>query len=1142
MATASFNACVQILFNKKQGWEGTLDLSIWLQGLGLEHYESLFRQQEIDLDILPELGEQDLKSLGLPLGPRKKLLRALAQQDGIATAQSRSAPSQEDEDGPSQGTRAERRQITVMFCDLVGSSSLAARLDPEEMRQVIRQYHKACAQVIKRWDGHIASYMGDGIMVYFGWPRVHEDDGERAVRAALEIISGGLMLYPDMTEKLSCRIGIATGLVVVGDTSDETWEEAAFGETPNLAARLQSLAHPDTVVISPHTRRLLGGLFELADLGLHELKGFSQNLHIWEVAGESDVRSRFEAMHGYQPTPLVGRTSEMELLLNRLALAKNGEGQVVLLTGPPGIGKSRLIGALVERLGQEKFHRLQYHCSPYHTNSALHPVIESLKHAAGMTSEEPEELKLQRLEEMVQKTHADSAQVVPLLASLLAVPFAPPYSSLELSADAKKARIFEFLFEQIAGLSKSCPVIMVLEDSHWLDPTSAEFFSQIADRLQHLPVLLLATSRSHEPAQIGSHAHLTSISLTRLSRKEVVTMIRRVSGERQLPQEVIQHILVKTDGIPFFIEELTKMLLEMNYPQHREEGQNAAYQADLLSIPSTLQDLLMARLDRDPVVKELAQIGAVIGREFTYDLIAQLAPYQEPVLLDITQQLMDSDLVITRGTPPEASFRFKHAFIQDTAYKSLLRSRRQQLHARLADILLEDFPELVAEQPELVAQHFTEGKRTREALLYWKKAGLLASERSSASEAAAHFQNALDCLADLPESEPRDHEELELLTLLGSSLISTQGAGAKTVATAHEKAAELARKLGVRTAAVPIFQGLRLHFQERADLKTASEMANRLMETVSDQCAPRHQLEAYRASAVVAYFAGDFVQAHDLVSRGLDNYANQAAQDLGPCYENDACMTCAAYRGRALLQLGYLDQAVDWTRHAQIYAENAAHTMSYVEAMTWRAEVAFERGDYSKACEFADSALQTATRYGLPLWAGLAVVLGGSARFSLGERNAGITQIREGIARLDGKNQKLLMLHSQILLLKALAEDGRTTEGLELAERIESELEGTAVGHLDANLRRLQGELYLAQQNEPLETAENLLRDSMTVAGHQQARLLELRAANRLANLWIRQGRFRQAQQLLQPLHDWFTEGGETEDVKRAAAYLSKLS
>ncbi|MFD1380520.1 ATP-binding protein [Fodinicurvata halophila] len=928
---------------------------------------------------------------------------------------------------------------------------------------------------------------------------------------------------------------------MVGEvTRNGRLDEAAIGETPNLAARLQAVAHPGAVVISPHTQRLLGGLFELTDLGNHEIKGFSRDIRVWEVAGESSVESRFQALRGVCPTPMIGRSVEMDLLLDRWQQSKGGEGQVVLLTGLPGLGKSRLIHALLDALSEESYQHLQYHCSPYHTNSALHPVVDALKRASTLKSDEPNELKVERLEQLARRTHEDISQAVPLLASLLSVPCEPKYAPLSLSADAQKAYTFDLLIEQITNMAAKQPVLTVLEDAHWLDPSSRELFSQIADCIQTLPVLLLVTSRNHEPGQIGAHAHLTSLSLNSLTRRQVAAMIREVSGSQELPPEIVDHIQAKTDGIPLFIEELTKMLLKTDVLKPTRNGFSESTADRLHLIPTTLQDLLMARLESLPDAKELAQVGAVIGREFSYDFLSRLAPYSGTQLQEAAFHLIGSELVISHGTPPEATFRFRHAFIQEAAHESLLKSRRRELHAKLADILITQHRDLAKEQPEVIAQHLVEGDRPEEATEYWRRAGLLASRLSSASEAAVHFRKALEQLHQLPPNDAREEMELELLTLLGSSLVSIKGAGAAEVASIHERAAALYKRLEQPAKATPILQGLRLHFQERADLKTATAMAAELMLAASETTDPSTHLEAHRAKGVVSFFAGDFQQAYELTSSGLDSYEGQLHED-SPRYENDARMTCAAYAGRALFRLGYADSAVDWMKRAVTYAEAASHTMSYVEAMTWSTEIALYRGDYDTALKHADTSLETAKRHGLPLWTGLAVAMGGSACFFLGNRENGIARLREGVARLDGDNQKLLMFHCWILLLQALIADGQLAEGAELADRLEREMGGTGVSYLDAQLSHLRGELYLRGDEPDPGLAESYLEKALAIAHRQGARALELPARLRLSELWLQQGQSRRARQLLEPLYTSFDEGKETEIMGRAAQQLMQM-
>ena len=678
-----------------------MDISAWLRELGLERYDQAFQKGEIDPALLPELTDADLKELGIPLGPRKRLLKAIS-----ALATGTEPPSAQE----ARRTEAERRQLTVMLVDLVGSTALSARLDPEEMREVIRAYQNAAAGEILRYEGHVAKFMGDGVLAYFGWPKAHEDEAERAVRAGLAIAGAVPTLVTPAGEALTARIGIATGLVVVGDFIGEgaAREESVIGDTPNLAARIQALAEPGGVVVSDATRRLVGSLFDLRDLGPRQLKGFAAPVHAFAVERERAVEDRFAAHQSGAPLPLVGRDQELALLLDRWRLAKGSEGQAVLLAGEPGIGKSRIVLALRERLRAEPRTSVRYNCSPFHANSALHPAIEQLARAAGFAPEDDTATKLARLEALVARA-ATPDDVLPYLIDLIGLPPDGRHALPPLTPQEKKARTFRALLAQLEGLAGQRPVLLVLEDAHWCDPTTLEFFDRVVERVAALPVLLVVTFRPEFRPPWAGHAHVTSLALSRLGRAEAGAIVAEVAGGQALPGELFDAIVGRTDGVPLFVEELTKAVLEGGLLREAEGRLELAGPVPPLAIPATLSDSLLARLDRLAPVKEVAQVGAVIGREFGRALLAAVAGTDERGLTDALDRLVAAGLIFRRGARAEPLYAFKHALVQDAAYQSLLKSRRQQLHARVAEALEAGDAGEGDTPPEILAHHLTGG-------------------------------------------------------------------------------------------------------------------------------------------------------------------------------------------------------------------------------------------------------------------------------------------------------------------------------------------------------------------------------------------------------------------------------------------------
>jgi len=774
---------VSCAFRKSKPPGEAVDISTWLRGLDLVQYEPIFRENAIDVEILPELTETDLEKLGVVLGHRKRMLRAIAALEAHPPAPPPTAAPRAE--------AAERRQLTVMFCDLVGSTALSTRFDPEDLREIVGDYHRAVADTVARFDGFVAKYMGDGVLIYFGYPRAHEDDAERAVRAGLAVIEavGKLPAHED----LRVRLGIATGLAVVGDLigAGAAQERGVVGETPNLAARLQAQAAPGTLVIGEATRRQIGGLFDLADLGPQALAGFAEPQPAWLVIGESGMLSRFEALRS-GTTPLVGREEEVELLVRRWQQAKSDEGRVVLISGEPGIGKSRLTAVLSEHIRSEPHTRLRYFCSPHHQDSALYPFIAQLERAAGFARDDAVEDKLGKLRALLAPGMRDDDDIA-LLSELLSLPSSA--ADLNLSPQRKREKLFEALLGQLEAEARHRPVLMVFEDAHWIDPTSRELLDLTVDRVRRLPVLVVITFRPEFQPPWGGRSQVTNLALNRLGERDGEALVQILAGNAALAPEIVAEIVERTDGVPLFVEELTKAVLESAGQGDRVAAVLATTSLAALSVPATLHASLMARLDRlGPAAKEIAQISAVLGREFAYELIEPVAHRPEKELQAALDQLGGAGLLFCRGTVPHASYLFKHALVQDAAYSTLLRGRRQELHVRVAAALEEHFADLVERQPELLAHHLTAAGDTERAVEQWLKAGQHAAARLAYLEAIAHFERGLGLLHSLPEGPVRNGREIELQLALGLCLFTAKGA--VTAKLPYMRALDLAERGG----------------------------------------------------------------------------------------------------------------------------------------------------------------------------------------------------------------------------------------------------------------------------------------------------------------------------------------------------------
>src|SRR6516165_10168177 len=738
----------------------------WLESIGLTEYAQRFSENAVDFSTLRDLTDQDLKELGVLLGHRRKLLRAIAELDvtsAIATTPPPTKPEREPLD------EAERRYLTVMFCDLAGSTALSTRLDPGDIWRVVASYQAAIGAVIGRYQGMIAQYMGDGVLAYFGYPVAHEDSAVQAVRAALEIVDAVASLRIDVSTALQARIGIATGTVVMNEllVNEIPAEKAIVGETPNLAARLQALAEPGTVLICPSTRQVTGGYFNYRDLGQLSLKGFAQPISASQVLGMSGVESRFEAMHASRLPPLFGREEEMDLLLRRWRQATQEEGRVVVLTGEPGIGKSHIAVALNERLQSESHITLRYFCSAHHTHSAFSPFVNQLERAAGFKHNDSPAQKLAKLNALLSPS-TDDPEHVAVLANLLALPADDRYRLQDLTPQKRKEKTFEALLDQFDALAARQPVLIIFEDVQWIDPTSLELLAATVEHVPQLRALLLVTARPQFMPPWPSYPHLTTIALTRLGRRDGTALVLGVTGGKTLPKEVMDQILAHTVGVSLFIEELTKMVLESGLLRERDGEYVLEGPLPPLAIPTTLQASLTARLDRLSPVREVAQVGAVAGREFHYELLNAVAGLPKQKLDEALDQLVRSELIFCRGQIPNAIYTFKHALVRDAAYAGLLKSRRVHFHAAIAKALEQQFHDVMQTQPEILAYHYTEAGNYESALHYWYAAGKQSSARSAHNEAVSHLKQGLKQIPNIDDPMLRNKSELLLQTSLAN--------------------------------------------------------------------------------------------------------------------------------------------------------------------------------------------------------------------------------------------------------------------------------------------------------------------------------------------------------------------------------------
>jgi class 3 adenylate cyclase/predicted ATPase len=1087
-----------------------LDIRAWLRELDLERYAEAFVANEIDADILPRLTADDLKDLGVALvGHRRRMLDAIASLRAAGTLDT-SDPAVSStlaaiSDSETVRLAAERRQLTVLFVDLVGSTALSARLDPEAMGELIRTYQKKVAEEVGRFEGHVAKYMGDGVLAYFGWPNAHEDDAERAVRAGLAITGSIAGLEAPDGGRLAARVGIATGLVVVGELvgDQEARERAVVGETPNLAARLQVLAAPGTVVISQATRRLVGGLFALADLGPKRLKGFAGPLAAFRVEGEGRAEGRFEALHGGRLTPLVGREHELGILLERWAWARDGDGQVVLLSGEPGIGKSRLLRALRERLGDEPYTPLSLYCSSYHSNSALYPVIIQLGRAARLDRDDPSEAQLAKLEALLEPSSERLREVLPLIAALLGVPTGDRYPALALTPEVQKRRTLHALVDQLAALAARQPVLALYEDVHWFDPSTLELLGLVIERIPHLRVLALITFRPEFQPPWTGQAHVTTLAMSRLGRRQGADLVARVTGDKPLPAAIVEQIVARTDGVPLFVEELTKTVLESGLL--REAGDHYELSGPLppLAIPATLHDSLMARLDRLAPVKEVAQIGAVIGREFSHALLAAVAPMSPNLLGDALEQLVASELVFRRGTPPEATYTFKHALVQDAAYQSLLKSRRQQLHARIAEALEQRFPDIDETHPEVLAQHLTDAGLAERAISYWRRAGELAAARSANVEAIAHLNKGLE-LVGTPSGAPEHLEnELALRLAIGGPLISLKGHPAPEVERNYSRAWELCDLLGRSAELFSVLRGLWNYHMVRAELQQADELSSRLVVLAEQPGTPIHRALARRARASTLFYLGRFAESAAAAAEGIAiDDAVAAWEDPAHflVYTERAGVVCRLYSAWSRWHLGLPDDALRTVEAGLALGQRVAHVHTLGFALNWASLIHNLRREFALAERRAVAGIELAREYGLSQWLAQATIYRGAALVGLGEQAEGIAQLQAGRTAWHRTAARVLDTQWLGFIADAYVQSGQLDEALAALDRAVEISAATGENHHKAELFRLRGSVMAGRGK--LAEAASALQQAVEIARRQQAKSLELRAATSLARLW----------------------------------------
>jgi class 3 adenylate cyclase/tetratricopeptide (TPR) repeat protein len=1039
---------------------------------------------------------------------------------------------------------AERRQLTVMFCDLTDSTRLSGQLDPEDLRDVIRAYQSTSAEVIERYDGYIAQHLGDGLMVYFGWPQAHEDDAQRAVHAGVGMIQdmGDLntRLEQDKGVRLAVRIGIHTGPVVIGEMGGGgRHEQLALGETINIAARLEGIAVPNTVVVSETTYRLVEGYFACDDLGTHTLKGVETPMRTYRVRQATGVQGRLDVAMTRGLTPFVGRESEVSLLLERWQQVKEGQGQIVLLRGEAGIGKSRLLHVLQEHVADVPSTRLACRSSPYYQHTALYPITDLLQRLLGWRQDNTPAQRLQTLEHLLRPYRLPLADTVPLLAALLSLPLpAERYAPLQLTPQRQRQKTLETLVAMLLEQAERQPLLFILEDLHWTDPTTLEWLTLVIEQAPTASLLVVATCRPEFEPPWCFYSHCAAIALNRFSRAQIEAMVQGITGGKTVDATIIQHLREKTDGVPLYVEEMTKAILESGVLQKTHGHYELPAPLTSLAIPMTLQDSLMARLDRLETSKGIAQLGATLGRQFTYELLKAVSSLDELALWRRLVELVEAELLYQRGSLPQATFTFKHALIQETAYQSILRSTRQQHHQRIAQVLIEQFPHVAETQPELVATHYSKAGLAKQAIPYYLQAGKRASGRSAHAEAIVHLTEGLDLLKILPESPERVQQEMMCELARGVSLGATKGYGAPEVEQTYARARQLCRCLDDATQRIPVLLGLSTFYQFRAALPEALELGEQALKLAQKHEPGFIASAQFRVGSTLCWL-GEFARARDHLARGIATYESQPQRST--TVAADIKLQCLLMMVCTAWPLGYPDQSLEHLRDALTMAHDLSDPYNVSVALSFAGFAHQMRGEAKEAFQRAEEAIEYA-KQGFPHWLAWGTVVRGWALVKQYQDATGIPEMRQSLEAFCDIGTDLGYRYLCAPLADAYGQVSQFEDGLRMMDEALVNRANTGERFWDAELYRLKGELLRAQSVDNQAEAETCFRQALAVSRSQQAKSLELRAATSLARLWQSQGKRQEAYDLLAPIYGWFTAGFDTTDLQDAKTLLDALT
>jgi prepilin-type processing-associated H-X9-DG protein len=1098
-----------------------MNVAQWLNAIDLGQYEAVFRVHEIDAGVLRDLVEADLEKIGVPLGHRKRLLRAIAALGTGETAAKPPSPAPVPSPAP-----AERRPITVMFCDLVGSTSMAAKLDAEDWRTLVNAYLDEASAAVTGLGGHVLKKLGDGLMALFGYPHAQENDAERAVRTALAIQRALVEINARNARKgvpeLQARIGLDSGQVVVDATGE------VFGDAPNIAARVQGAAEPGSILVTAAVQRQTAGLFVAEDRGQHELKGMSAPMTLYRIVRASGGGRRGGAR---ALTPLVGREEELDLLARRWDRARKGEGQLALIVGEPGLGKSRLMEEFHGRLGETPHTWVEWSSSQLLQNTPLHPIAEWGRQRFG--ADLPTEHRLTDLEHTLRLIGLDPPEYAPLLAPLVDV-LLPEDRAAKLAPEELRRRQLAAMTAWILAAARTQAIVLAFEDLHWADPTSLDLMRALAERGAQAPLLIIATTRPEFRPPWSVRSHHSVISLSPLDRIQIGKMVSELSAHHALPRDIVEGVGERTGGVPLYVEEVTRLLLE--------RGEQGGAQA----IPPTLQQSLAARLDRLGTARETAQIGAVLGRGFSYALLQSVAGLDAGVLPAALERLAEANILFVDGHGAQAAYRFKHALIQDAAYDSLLKSRRQGIHRRAAEALCDANAE-----PETIAHHFTQAGLDDLAIEWWGKAGDQALRRSAFQEAIAHLGKAI-AMADKAGATPQrlatdrsaapTQRSTQLRVAYGNALIAVRGQGAPETTDAFAKARESAsgdRDAPERLAAD---YGLWVGSLVRGELSAMRDHAATFLGNVEARPHSPEAGVAHHTAGTTHWFAGEYVGACEHLERSRALFQPGRDDDLTFRFGQDRGITSMLYLAFTLWPLGDIRRAVDLVADAEARIASLAHIGTGAFGRMHAAMFELMRGDVPRATRNADERARLTREHDLPVWRAFEVFLEGLARAQSGPAGGGLEDMRRGIELLREQNFLWLDGLLKIALAEAEARAGDVERALGILDETLATVERIGYRAFEAELRRAQGELLWMRDPANPAPAEEALKTAIAIAKQQGTRSFQLRAALTLAKLYQSTGRSAQAHAVLAPALEGFSPMPEMPEIAEAQAVLAVLS